>query len=229
MQQKLTDLNFGVLAQVISDGSSTAPYRLSIVREKRRAKRPRRVRRRHRPAWARATSSKPRTPRSSSVGRAIPAEPLLITSSSNQLSGVIRGVTIDLHGTSDKPVTLGVTRSVDGVVDQFKQVHRRLQRPGRQDQRTDQVRSRHQGAGPAAGRRHRSHGRVEHYKSLNTVVSGAGRYRILADVGVTLGDGAKLQFDEDKFRAAYADDPDAVQNLFTAAGNAWAPTRRSRN
>jgi flagellar capping protein FliD len=55
---------------------------------------------------------------------------------------------------------------------------------------------------------------------LNTVVAGAGRYRILADVGLKLGDGAKLEFDEDKFRTAYATDPDAVQKLFSAQGSA---------
>src|SRR5262249_41929725 len=40
-----------------------------------------------------------------------------------------------------------------------------------------------------------------------------------ADVGITLTDGAKISFDEDKFRAAYAADPDGVQSLFTATNS----------
>ena len=55
------------------------------------------------------------------------------------------------------------------------------------------------------------------YTVFSTAVSGAGRYRTLADVGITLGDGAKITFDAAKFSAAYATDPDAVKNLFTQA------------
>jgi flagellar hook-associated protein 2 len=54
---------------------------------------------------------------------------------------------------------------------------------------------------------------------LQTVNTGAGRYRILADVGITLGDGAKVVFDEDKFRQAYATDPTSVKKLFTEVDN----------
>src|SRR5205085_2503839 len=53
------------------------------------------------------------------------------------------------------------------------------------------------------------------YAAMSAVVPNNGKFRILADVGITLGDGAKVTFDEDKFRAAYAEDPDAVQALFT--------------
>jgi flagellar hook-associated protein 2 len=55
------------------------------------------------------------------------------------------------------------------------------------------------------------------YASLQAVVSGAGRYKIFADVGVTLDDDTKISFDEDKFREAWANDPEAVKNLFTQA------------
>jgi flagellar capping protein FliD len=42
----------------------------------------------------------------------------------------------------------------------------------------------------------------------------------MPDVGITRGQGGEVEFDEDKFRAAYADDPEAVQRLFTTAAGA---------
>jgi flagellar hook-associated protein 2 len=39
---------------------------------------------------------------------------------------------------------------------------------------------------------------------------------MLADVGIKIGEGAKVEFDEDKFRSAYGTDPEAVKNLFAA-------------
>jgi len=39
----------------------------------------------------------------------------------------------------------------------------------------------------------------------------------LGDVGLKTVSGAKLEVDEDKFKAAYAKDPDAVKNLFVTA------------
>jgi flagellar hook-associated protein 2 len=50
---------------------------------------------------------------------------------------------------------------------------------------------------------------------MQTVVGGAGRYRVLQELGIRVGDEAKLEFDEEKFRAAYATDPDAVKSMFT--------------
>src|SRR5205814_1755219 len=53
------------------------------------------------------------------------------------------------------------------------------------------------------------------YAAFTAAVPGAGQYRTMADMGFTIGDGAKLTFDENKFRDAFANDPQAVINLFT--------------
>jgi flagellar capping protein FliD len=58
---------------------------------------------------------------------------------------------------------------------------------------------------------------------FNGVVAGAGKYRVAADAGLKLSEG-HLEFDEDKFRAAFADDPDALQKLFTNAPSALTPS-----
>jgi flagellar hook-associated protein 2 len=217
VQQKLTDLNFGVLAQVISDGSSTAPYRLSLTAKN--AGRDGRV-----VFDAGTTTLATRNLVESQdaavfVGSADNADPLLVTANKNQLTGLVRGVTIDLHGTSSSPVTLNVTRDIEGVVDQVKQfadafngIVDKIGELTKFDPDTQQ-------AGLLLGDDTVRTVESNLYTFLNTVVTGAGQYRILPDVGITLTDGAKITFDEDKFRAAYASDPDAVKNLFTAAGS----------
>lgn len=217
VQQKLTDLNFGVLAQVISDGSSTAPFRLSLTAKN--AGRDGRV-----VFDAGTTTLATRNLVESQdaavfVGSADNSDPLLVTANKNQLSGLVRGVTIDLHGTSSSPVTLNVTRDISGVVDQIKQFTDAFN--GIVDKIADLTKfdPDTQTSGLLLGDDTVRTVESNLYTFLNTVVSGAGRYRILADVGITLTDGAKIAFDEDKFNAAYADDPDAVKNLFTAAGN----------
>jgi len=218
VQTKLSTLNFGVLAQVISDGSSTAPFRLSLTAKN--------AGRNGRVVFDGGTTNlgaKNLVEAQNAavfLGSADNPDPLLITSSRNQLSGVIKGVTIDLHGTSDKPVTLGVTRSVDGVVDQFTKFTSDFNDLIDKINDLTKFDPDTQEAGLLLGDSTVRTVEDDLYSALNTVVVGAGRYKVLADVGVTLGDGAKLQFDEDKLRAAYAEDPDAVQNLFTAAGNA---------
>jgi flagellar hook-associated protein 2 len=218
VQQKLADLNFGVQAQIISDGSTTAPFRLSLSAKNAGTN--------GRVVFDGGTTSLgtrnlvEAQDAAVFLGSTDSAEPLLVTSSTNQISGVIKGVTLDLHGVSDKPVTLNVTRNVDSVVtsigkfvDDFNGIVDKIADLTKFDPDTNTK-------GLLLGDSTVSTVQSNIYNMLNTVVAGAGRYRILADVGLTLGDGAKLQFDEDKFRTAYATDPDAVQKLFSAQGSA---------
>ncbi|HEY7118573.1 MAG TPA: flagellar filament capping protein FliD, partial [Tepidisphaeraceae bacterium] len=218
VQQKLSTLNFGVVAQVISDGSTTAPFRLSLSAKNAGVN--------GRVVFDGGTTALgtrnlvEAQDAAVFLGSAQDTEPLLITSAKNQVSGVIKGVTIDLHGVSDEPVTLNVTKDVDSVVDQIKKFTDDFN--GLVDKINDLTKfdpdTQEQGLllGDTTVRTVQSNV----YNVLQTVVKGSGQYKILADVGLTLGDGAKLEFDEDKFREAYANDPDAVQRLFTASGNA---------
>jgi flagellar hook-associated protein 2 len=53
------------------------------------------------------------------------------------------------------------------------------------------------------------------YNALNAILPQGGRYKSLAQIGLKVGDGGKLDFDSDVFNQAFATDPDAVQKLFT--------------
>jgi flagellar hook-associated protein 2 len=153
------------------------------------------------------------------VGGAGSAQPLLITASKNQLSGVIKGVSIELNGVSDGPVTLNVTGNIDSVVTEintftqnFNDMIDKIGEYTKWDTTTNT-------GGVLLGDETAQTIETRVYNMLQTVNTGAGRYRILADVGITLGDGAKVVFDEDKFRQAYATDPTSVKKLFTEVDN----------
>jgi flagellar hook-associated protein 2 len=214
VQQKINDLGWGVSASVINDGSASAPYRLAL--NARNSGRDGRFVFDAGTTGLGAQTLVDAQDAAVFVGGGTSSQPLLITSSSNQISGVIKGVNISLNGVSDKPVTLNVSRNVDNVVDQlnkftdtFNQMIDQIDTYTKWDTTTNT-------GGVLLGDSTTRQIQTEVYNMLNAVNPDAGKYRILADIGLTLGDGAKLQFDEEKFRAAYAADPDSVQNLFSS-------------
>ena len=214
VEKKINDLNWGVTAQVINDGSGAAPFRLSLT-AKNSGRSGRVV------FDAGATTLATHTLVESQdaavfLGAAGTEQPLLITASKNQLAGVVRGVNIELTGVSDKPVTLSVARNVDNVVEEvkkfsegFNELTAKLKELTKFDTTTN---TRGLLLGEAAAQQVQS----EMYAILTAVNPTSGKYKILGDVGLRLGDGAKLEFDEEKFRAAYGDDPESVQRLFTS-------------
>jgi flagellar hook-associated protein 2 len=217
LQTKINDLNFGVTANIINDGSGDAPFRLSL--NARNSGRSGRV-----VIDAGTTKLDFRNLVESQdaavfLGGAGSADPLLVTASSNQIGGVIRGVTLDLHGVSDQPVTLNVSRSINGVIDEvnkfsdnFNGFIDKVKELTKFDTETNK-------RGLLLGNSSMQNIEMEVYAMLNTVVAQGGQFRVLADVGLKLGDGGRIEFDEEKFREAYAADPDAVQALFTTPEN----------
>lgn len=214
VQKKISTLGFGLSANIINDGSGVSPYRLSLT------------------AFNSGQAGRVifdsgsvdlgvKTLISAQdaavfLGSQGSQQPLMITSSSNQITGVIPGVTLDLHGVSSAPVNLTISRNVDNVVDEiqkysdgFNELIDSINSLTKYDSDTNTP-------GLLLGDSAVQQIQNELYASFMATVNGAGRYKLLADVGIKLADGAKIEFDEDKFRAAYASDPDSVTKLFTA-------------
>jgi flagellar hook-associated protein 2 len=215
VQKKINDLSFGLAASIINDGSGLTPYRLSL--SSRNAGRAGRV-----VFDAGSTLLETRNLVESQdaavfLGGTATDQPLLITSGKNQLSNVIRGVNIDLHSVSDKPVSLNVSRSVDNVVDQIKTFATGFNDlVGKLQELTDynpETNARGLLLGEIAAQKIET----QLYAAISGVIDGAGRYRTLSEIGLRLGEGAQLEFDEEKFKAAYATDPESVSGLFTLA------------
>ena len=220
VQTKINDLNWGVSTSIINDGSGASPYRLSMTSlNTGRA--------------GRAVVSSRQTDGGAQLGERVlvdaqdaavfvgsdtSSQPLLITSASNVVSGAIRGVTLNLNGVSKEPVSVNIARNVDNVVEQankfvenFNGLVTALKDYTKYDSTTNT-------RGDLLGDPVAQSVESELYGMLNTVGNESGKYRIPADVGLRVSSDGQIEFDEQKFRTAYADDPDAVTTLFTRTG-----------
>ncbi|MEQ8769808.1 MAG: flagellar filament capping protein FliD [Phycisphaerales bacterium] len=149
-------------------------------------------------------------------GSSDPAQGILITSSSDTLDGVISGVSIDLKSTSADPVELSVSTdletiegSVEAFIEAYNAVLDRIDNATRYVEETNE-RGILLGDGTANSLKQRMF--------TAAIASNSGfseAYDTLTSVGINVGEGGRLDFDRDDFRAALDDDPDAVRRLFT--------------
>jgi flagellar hook-associated protein 2 len=216
VSKKIQDLNWGLSPAIINDGSGEKPYRLSLTSVS--------TGRAGRVVFdSGAVNLGERVLVDAQdaavfVGSDNGAQPMLITSNSNQITGAIRGVTLNLNGVSKEPVTVNVARNVDNVVESankfvedFNGLLTQLKTYTKFDSATNT-------RGELLGDTTAQSVETELFGMINTVGNKDGKYRIPADVGFRVGTGGVLEFDEQKFRAAYADDPEAVTTLFTRGG-----------
>ncbi|MFP4144394.1 MAG: flagellar filament capping protein FliD [Phycisphaeraceae bacterium] len=212
--QKINDAKLGVNASILNDGSGSSPHRLilsaddpgsdgaflfddgglglggSVLSEARDAV--------------------------AFFGSSDPARALAVTSSSNTLEDVIPGTEVQLKATSQTPVqvtinrdTSKMTKAIEGFVEKFNGVTKSLDEYDSYDAETKE-RGLLLGDSTVGSLRRR----------LFSEISGQsndleGQFRSLAQVGITVGRGASLEFDEERLAEAVATDSEAVRQLFT--------------
>jgi flagellar hook-associated protein 2 len=207
--------NVGVQATIINDGAGAQPYRLSFV----------------------STVSGKRgemtidsgdldiglstlTEAHDAVvffGSGDPADAVALTSGSNTLDEAIQGVTIDLNGTSSEPIELVVSRdtakiesSIGKFVEAFNAVIDRIDFYDSYDEENEQ-------RGTLLGDSTVTRIRSQLYSTVQGEATGVeSQFDFLFQVGVSVGDEGKLEFDSGKFRDALAEDPEGVADLFGA-------------
>lgn len=141
----------------------------------------------------------------------------LVTSASNTVTGVIDGVSIDLKTVSDEAVTLDVQRDtasiigkVNNFVTTFNDAIGRIEGYDFFDVDSEKK-------GPLLGNPTTSRVREALYRAVQQKAQGVDtQFQYLRQVGITIGSGGTLKLDEAKFKAAYENDPVAVENLFAA-------------
>jgi flagellar capping protein FliD len=122
---------------------------------------------------------------------------------------------MELTGVSDKPVTLTVTQNADSVIEQAKKFAEDFN--GLVDKIDEFTKF---DLDPTKRGLLLGDGTVSQVQStmyqvfLRALPSGAS-VRTLRDVGFSIDSESKIQFDEEKFKTAYAANPQAVQDLFT--------------
>lgn len=141
---------------------------------------------------------------------------VLVTSSSNQIENSVGGLTLDLHRSSNEPVTIEVSESVDtaieaikSLVEGFNSAIDRIAESSSFDNETEQ-------RGILLGEFAPREAQRRLFDLATRPIPGAsGALRRLSDVGIRGTAGGKLEFNEERFRAAYAADPDAVVSFFS--------------
>ncbi len=146
-----------------------------------------------------------------------PANAVLITSSSNTLDSVVNGLTLDLNNTTDEPVEVSVSRNVTSIeesltsfVDSVNAVFDRLDFHERFDVETGE-------RGALLGDSTVSNIRRSILRTIQGEPLGTqGQFSFMFEIGIRVGSGGQIDFDKDRFREAYEEDPAAVEELVAA-------------
>ncbi len=157
------------------------------------------------------------------VGGASSSNPVLITSSTNTIDGVIEGVTLDLQSAGNEEVTITIDQDVEGIVSSVKNfVDRYNDVLGTIDDLTN-FNGDTLERGPLLGDRTVLQVRNRLHRIIIQPFEGVPEsVSRLFSIGIRPGTGGKLEFDEEQFREAYAESPDAVEELFTKAETGFA-------
>lgn len=213
VQSAIQNSGFGVSASIINDGSSQNPYRLSLTATNSGT-----AGRLVIDAGSTGLSFRNLVDAQDAavfVGGTGSSQPLLVTSSTNQLINVIPGVTVSLVSASNTPVTLSITPDGSGISTKLQTFTDTFNSLVDEINTYTQYNTSTNTAGLLLGDPTTQRIQEQMYQVFSSVVSNAGAYRTLGDVGLTLGDGAKVKFDSGAFDTAFAANPDAVSNLFS--------------
>ncbi len=140
---------------------------------------------------------------------------ILVSSASNQFTGVISGLDLTINKDSQTPVTVRVATTTAGVSSQLKEfasAYNSLR--DFLDQTTD-FNQEDLTTGILFGTRAALGVESDLTRLLTARFFGVGSVDSLEAVGLSLNDKGKLEFDQTKFDTAVAKDPDAVNQLFT--------------
>ncbi len=153
-------------------------------------------------------------------GAGDPKDAVLITSGTNTLSDVARGLTINLVGASQSRVNVvvdndraAITEGIGAFVENFNRVIGQIDAQSRYDIESER-------GGPLVGDSTAQRIRRELVNAVQRPVSGFdNEFRYLFEIGIRVGssgDGGsnRIEFDQERFDRAYNENPEAVEALF---------------
>ncbi len=145
-----------------------------------------------------------------------PAKGIAITSSTNTLDSVIPSATIDLKSASTSSVQVTITRDDNAIVDAARRFVTDFNSLNDTLTELDSFNAETEERGLLLGDSTIASIRSTLFRLINGRNSDlTSQFRTLAQVGITVGGGSRLQFNETKFRSAFTADSDAVEQLFT--------------
>ncbi len=212
---KINAAGVGVAASIIRDGSGSTPFRLSLTARQSGA-----VGRTIVDTGATDLALSTLAKGEDAIaffGAADPAKAVLLSSSTNALSSVIQGVTVNLKTASSEPVELVVSRDTEAIekdvkafVDAFNNALDRINRHDRYDPDTN-TRGALFGDGTVSALK------TELFRLVQGTPEGVdGQFQRLFQVGVRIGSGSRLELDSQDFQAAIDQGILDVEQLFAA-------------
>jgi len=211
LRQKINELDAGVSAAIVFDGSN-APYRLSLT-----SNRPGRLGeiRFDSADLGIAMQETVRAQDALLLYGSDPAYGILVSSSTNNFNDALPGITLQAKQATGMPVTVTVettdtnlVASVKTMVENYNKFRKRLGELTEYDSETD-TRSVLTGDRAAL----RMDGDLSYL--LSGTFGSGGAFSALGQIGISLKSDGTLEFDESEFRAAYAESPDAVKDFLS--------------
>jgi flagellar hook-associated protein 2 len=225
VSDKINQAGIDVIAGVIADGSSSAPFRLSLT--------------------SRSSGELGRfTIDSGSLdlglttlaegsnarifyGSSDPAQAVLLTSSTNSFSNLVPGLTVDAQSTSTTAVTVSVSadqenieKAVQDFVKAYNDVSTRITTLSKFDSSTNR-------RGVLLGESTTQLVRGDLVTTLLSEGLGlTGRFRTLTQVGLGFDRDGTLKVDSEKLRTAINEDPRGVRDLFAARAQGETSNRQ---
>jgi flagellar hook-associated protein 2 len=172
------------------------------------------------------------------LGDGTSEHPLLISSSSNTIENAIKGTTLELVSASDTPVDITVSQDIDSIVTQLNSFVEAFNSTMKNLAEVTKFDGENYNHGILFADHTATSIKQTMVSLIQRVVAGvSSNYNRLSNVGIKLSSMGsetstdasgktttyavagvtQLSFDEDVFRQAFADNPDAVAELFTTA------------
>jgi len=160
-------------------------------------------------------------------GNADPTKATLVQRSTNSLTDVLQGVTVDLVSASDSPVSVNISRDNQTIEDKIGEFvaafNDSIQRIDQYDFFNVETESR----GPLLGNSTTAQVRGALIRVAQGKADGVqSQFQFLSQVGIRIGAGSTMTFDRTRFQEALDEDYDAVVNLFTAFESSTTTTRQ---
>lgn len=149
------------------------------------------------------------------IGSDDPATGLLVSSSTNEMNGVIEGLSLDLNQAGTDPITIKIERDDDSVVAAVKAFTDAFNEAVSRIDEYDSYDSENKVRGPLLGDSTVGLVRSRLFSTLQQKAQDVdGPYQYLSQVGIRLGSSGEIEFDEEKFLSAYQSDPTGMESLF---------------
>jgi flagellar hook-associated protein 2 len=153
---------------------------------------------------------------------------ILLTSADNTFEEVVPGLTLTASGVSDDPVTITAERDLEtllgalrGLVEDYNGAVDRIKDYTKYDSETETA-----GLLQAESALYTAQSRLRRMFSQTYALGGP--FSRLSQLGLKFGGEGHLEFDEDAFRDAYGQDPEAVTTFFTTPDTGLAATLKEQ-